>query len=304
MSGLRFYLFGNHCVARFGAEGQEIKLLPAARGLLAYLLIHRQQRHSREALADAFWSHDAEHARGCLRTALWRLRRDLEGQGPAGWLLAGADGEIGLNPNGYWLDIAAFESGLAHGLARPALDGDEAAALEDACRLYAGDLLQALYDDWAIRERERLRLLYIRGLSALLTYYRQEKLHEAGLDCAERILALDPLREEVHRDMMRLYAGLGQRSQALQQYGRCRQALEDELGARPMAETTALYRRLLAGEEATLPAPPPARPATVQQALRHLQRTAHSLEQAQGHFRHALDTLARLLDGDELTPDP
>ena len=48
--------------------------------------------------------------------------------------------------------------------------------------------------------------------------------------CARRWLALDPLHEPAHRQLMSLYEISGQRAAALRQYETCRQTLSDELG--------------------------------------------------------------------------
>src|SRR5690606_12456487 len=69
-----------------------------------------------------------------------------------------------------------------------------------------------------------------------------------------QILALDPAREDVHREVMRLCARAGQRHQALRQYRLCREALQQELDAEPDAETEAFYHEILAGR---VPGDPP-----------------------------------------------
>ena len=61
-----------------------------------------------------------------------------------------------------------------------------------------------------------------------------------SLACGHKILDLDPLREEIHREMMRLYYRNGQRAQALRQYDTCSNILEQELGVPPMEETQML----------------------------------------------------------------
>src|SRR5262249_32187600 len=61
---------------------------------------------------------------------------------------------------------------------------------------------------------------------------------------AQRLLQLDPAREETHRLLMRLYAAAGQRAQALRQYEHCRDILERDLQAKPDTETERLHRQL------------------------------------------------------------
>ena len=64
-----------------------------------------------------------------------------------------------------------------------------------------------------------------------------------ALRCGRLILLSDPLREHIHRDLMRLYAANGQRSQAIQQYHTCAEVLRAELGLAPGG-----YRARLEGD--------------------------------------------------------
>jgi len=61
----------------------------------------------------------------------------------------------------------------------------------------------------------------------------------------QKILQVDPLREQVHRELIQLHSENGQRSLAVQQYEFCRQVLHEDLGIEPMAETQAAYRRIM-----------------------------------------------------------
>jgi predicted ATPase len=76
----------------------------------------------------------------------------------------------------------------------------------------------------------------------------------------QRALAADPLNESAHRALMRVFADLGRRQEALAQYHRLRSSLRRELEADPDEETRRLYRELLA-------VPHPERAEHVPQAL-------------------------------------
>jgi len=74
MSKLQFRLFGKFAAS----DGNEIlKGLEAAKDqeLLSYLLIHRNQHHSREALAGLLWGENStDRSKKYLRQALWHLQ--------------------------------------------------------------------------------------------------------------------------------------------------------------------------------------------------------------------------------------
>ncbi|MEZ4664175.1 MAG: BTAD domain-containing putative transcriptional regulator, partial [Caldilineaceae bacterium] len=61
-----------------------------------------------------------------------------------------------------------------------------------------------------------------------------------------RLLAHDPLSESAYRQMMRVLAGAGQRSAALEAYETCRRVLASELGLAPTVETVMLAEQIRA----------------------------------------------------------
>ena len=254
MSELRVSLFGDVRVIHVG-HGTELKVIHTVQALLAFLLIHRHRRHAREVLVDLFWGeHDHERARHCLNTTLWRLRRVLEPAGIAHdtYLVTSGSGEIGFNcASIFWLDVAVFEETVQEFITRPieTISPTDVERLEAALQLYTGELLEGFYDDWALRERERLRMLYLNSLVWLMRFYRQQGNHEQSLGCGQKIVRLDPLREDIHREIMRLYLESGQRALAVQQYEVCRSLLASELGIPPMAETQLLYNQMSAASD-------------------------------------------------------
>jgi DNA-binding SARP family transcriptional activator len=245
---LRIKLFGSlelerdgHPLARFASR--------KSGELFAYLALHRKSSHTREHLAGLFWGDSAEErARHTLNTTLWRINRVLEPAGtPAqerGYVRVSPQ-QIGFNSaSGVWLDVAEFESRCA--LAEQAESANQRAALySQAIALYRGDLLADCYEDWCIVERERLQGLYVRALARVMAYNSSNTQYDLAIDCARRILSCDPLREEVHRDLIRLHLDSGQPAAALRQYRQCEDLLRDELGVEPAPETRALLAPIL-----------------------------------------------------------
>ena len=70
----------------------------------------------------------------------------------------------------------------------------------------------------------------------------------AAIEALEQVVVVDPLHEEAHRALMRLFAAGGRRQQALAQYHLLRESLRRELAAEPDPQTAGLYRALLRGE--------------------------------------------------------
>lgn len=298
MTILRITLFGELQLVR-----DDLSLAPqcthTVQTLFAYLLLQPHRAQPREVLADTLWSERSqERARSCLSTALWRLRRILEPEGtPTGtYLIAAPNGEISFNwESDHWLDVSAFETKARQGLARPIeiLTGAEAQHLEEALQLYTGELLEGFYSDWALRERERLRGLYLNTLAHLMRFYQQQGQFDKSLLYGQKILELDPLREEVHRDMMRLYAANGQRPLAIRQYQACCELLAEELGISAMEETQALYAQL-ADKQLPAPVSRASDSSNVVQTLQQLRLTSHNLERAHTQIQDAIRLIERL----------
>jgi len=250
---LRIKLFGSLELER---DGRPLARFASRKSgeLLAYLALNRKAPHTREHLAGMFWGDSSEErARHTLNTTLWRINRVLEPPGaPAherGYLRVSPQ-HIGFNAaSGVWLDVAEFERRCE--LAEQTDAPDQRFALySQAINLYRGDLLADCYEDWCIVERERLQGLYVRALARLMALNSSNTEFDLAIDCARRILSCDPLREEVHRDLMRLHLDAGQPAAALRQYRQCEDLLRDELGVEPAPETRALLAPILGATSA------------------------------------------------------
>jgi DNA-binding SARP family transcriptional activator len=250
---LRIKLFGSLELER---DGQPLPRFASRKSgeLFAYVALNRKALHTREHLAGVFWGESAEErARHTLNTTLWRINRVLESGKPA----TGASGYLRVSPQyigfnvagGVWLDVAEFESRCE--LAEQTEAPEQRFALySQAINLYRGDLLADCYEDWCIVERERLQGLYVRALAQVMDYNSTRTDYDRAIDCARRILSCDPLREEVHRDLIRLHLNAGQPAAALRQYRQCEDLLKDELGVAPAPETRALLTPILGASSA------------------------------------------------------
>ena len=308
MSVLRVSLLGSVRVTR-DDSGIESRLSRSTQALLAYLMLRRHRSQSREVLAGLFWGDRRDdRARSCLSAALWRLRRELEPEGvPRGtYVTTSTLGEVGFNPGSrHWLDVAELETQVTLAVANPtqALIDADARALQGTLALYTGELLEGFYDDWVLPERERLRALYLSGLARLMRHYRDSGEHERGLACGRTILEHDPLREEIHREMIRLYLVSGQRASAVRQYERCRDILEAELGIPPMEETQALYTRLEPElKRSPALAPSPEESSALDNALRQVRQSMRRIDAASRRLQEAVDFVERYADGRAARP--
>ncbi len=218
--------------------------------VLCYLLLTPFHPIHRDQLAAVFWGdYPAQTARKHLRNALWRLRQSLDAASvpPDDYLMVSDESIAFVNASPYWLDTQIFEGAITR---LQDIDGEnltleQSSELECAVELYTGDLLEGVYEDWCLYERERMGLLYLTALSKLMVYHEKYGQYERGLAYGEKVLSRDNTREKIHVQMMRLYWLMGDRQSALAQYRRCAQILREELTIQPMKETTAVYHQML-----------------------------------------------------------
>jgi len=238
---LRAWLFGTLTV--FDPQGRPLDLgSPTTRALLAYLLLHHREAVDRRRLAFVLWPRATESAaRRNLRQYLHHLRQvlmPLESQGE--WIVS-IGSTLAFHPQvRLWLDSEAFEYGV-----RPEAGVDEAL---EAVRLYRGDLLEDVYEDWCQPERDRLRRLYLHTLDRLTQALAHAGRVGEAIPLAQKWVALEPLDEQARRRLMTLYALHGERGRALAEYQQLVRVLEEEIGAEPLPETQALFQSLQRGE--------------------------------------------------------
>jgi len=209
--------------------------------LLAYLLLHRDAPLSRQHTAFTFWPDSTEkQARTNLRQLLHRLRRAL----PDADRFIESDNQTlrWRRDAPFTLDVREFERALER--ADQADADDRREALEEALRLYRGDLLPGCYEDWIEPERRRLRAAYLSALDRLVHLLEELRENTAAIQHCRQLLRQDPLREETYRTLMRLHAAARDRTAALSVYEELASTVKRELGVEPSPATRDLYERL------------------------------------------------------------
>ncbi len=249
MSDVRIYLFG---MPKIEYREQVIKIeRRKALALVAFLALHDQPQ-SRDVAAELLWTdQDEDHARSSLRTTLRALTTPILVE----WIQADRS-LLALKPDVVWVDVTAFTALLAQSRAHdhePDTVCEQCAELfKQAAALYRGDFLagfhidtSAEYDAWQFTQQEWLRREYAGVLRQLSTYYADTQQTDQAIRYAQQWLAVDSLHEPAHRQLIRLYAAAGQRSEAVRQYKSCVELLHTELATPPEPETTRLYEAVM-----------------------------------------------------------
>jgi DNA-binding SARP family transcriptional activator len=249
MAELTVHLFGKFSI---GSDRPEPITLPGGKTqeLFFYLMLHRHQLHSREAIAALLWPEcSTVKSRKNLRQALWQLQSALARfTKNAKCELLTIDAES-IRMNGdksMTVDVSIFERAYEEvcGNTGKSLEASQAKVLQRAVELYRGDLLEGCYEDWCLVERERLQNWYLIMLEKLICYSRMVHEYPRAVEYAETILRLDRAHERTYRQLMRTFYESGNRTAALRQYDRCKSALEEELGVEPSQQTQKLCEQI------------------------------------------------------------
>jgi DNA-binding SARP family transcriptional activator len=241
----------------FALEGRRFAtdLGPHGRLLAGFLFSTPGKIHRRERLAEMFWRHldGPDKSRGALNTALWRIRKILAAE-PAsrgGQGLFTSLAEVVLEPAD-WLDIdiVRFENEANAALAGEQFSDYNARirALQRVTACYVAPFFEGEDADWVIERRERAHSKYVRLSTGLLHLLAQTGRIADAIDLARQILAYDPFRETVHRDLLTLLVLSGERAEALRTHRRWAATLQRELEVPPTPETERLIEDIRSGQ--------------------------------------------------------
>lgn len=260
----RLYIrvFGGLDAATDAAFSERVRFSAKKAGaLLAYLALSPRQSASRDQIAGLLWGGYAdERARHSVRQALSSLRRDL---GASDVLRIEAD-RVYLEPGSVSVDAVEFAA-----LAASADHGE----LRKAVGLVQGEILAGLqlneegFEAWV---REQRRHFETTGTAALESYARMSDAAGAGAEAiatAERLVSLDPLREDWLRLALLIYARHRGRNEALAQARLLTRYLERELDGALEEQTRTLIARIERGEVAPAGLPPQTAPVSDDPAI-------------------------------------
>lgn len=228
--------------------GQPLKGMGSnkAEALLVYLILERRQ-HTRNELAALLWPESTEqHAATSLRVLLSTLRKNI-----GDYLVIHRD-SVGIKLDACaYLDVTDLEEKLA---------ADE---IEQALHLYQGDFLQGFhvhnsteFEHWLQLQQERMLAQVIGALHRAVARVVETGDYRKGGMLVHRLLELEPFDETAYHLSILLLGLEGRRAEALAQYEKCCDTLQEELGVEPSKKLQELHTRIQRDDDPASLLPP------------------------------------------------
>ncbi len=232
--------------------GVALPHLRSRRGLwlLALLALRAGRSVERSWLAGTLWPDSTEeNSLVSLRQTLTDLRRALGPERER--LLAPTSRTLCLDLGNSFVDVLTFDDALKR--------GDEL-SLAQAVVLHQKPLLEDCLEEWILPERQQREQACLSALERLAALALAQERWAQAAEWLRRVVAADPFREAVQRDLMTALARDGSPGDAIWVFREMRLLLQRELRMEPAAETRALYRKIRADARRSepLPAPMPA----------------------------------------------
>jgi len=210
------------------------------RGLMACLCLAQGERVARSRLIGLLWDRSADaQARMSLRHSLSELNSIVNRHVP-GLVEIGRD-SVRIDVRKCWVDARAILEAST----------DATADTSNLVHPYSERLLEDLdgitpsFDQWLTVERMRFEDRVRKILEAELDRVIQQNARpEVRAAVARRLINFEPTHEGAVRSLMKAFAQMGDRAQAIREFERCRQVLLTVLDLPPSKETAAVYEAI------------------------------------------------------------
>jgi DNA-binding SARP family transcriptional activator len=253
MSMIKFYLLGEPRIM-IGNKDVTKHISSKGIGILAYLITNKdEQKISRERLSSMFWNDSLrESAKYNLRYTLWSIKKVMKENGINEEIIISKDKDTCMvnKEIQLWSDVETLCS-----IAQEIESNIEERALQ-FLEIYKGNFLENIslngnpeLDDWIIYEKEYFQRKYFNGVLNLGNLFSAKSDYKKSIECLEKLLYINPLEEDIHRELMEYYYLDGNRVAAIKQYEKCVSILRNELNISPMEATIKLYEKIKGGRD-------------------------------------------------------
>lgn len=242
---------GGFKLFRNGSElGSEVWRRKAAKKLLVVLISMYTAPISRETLMNILWPHgSSKEVQRNFKVVLNYLLHVLE---PArqprarSRFIVSTDSFLQLHlDEQLQLDVQAFERSIHEGCMEIYRHvGKAQKLLLNGLHLYKGEFMAGeVTDDIVLRERERLRLLALRGAETLGFSYIEQKKYDQAIYWANHILQIDICWESAYQLKLISYGELHDQALLIRTITMCSEQLKKELNVAPSLKTREIYQK-------------------------------------------------------------
>lgn len=196
---------------------------------------------TRSDICRAFWPElTSEQAVNVFHVTKRRLHKALDDD-----VLVHEGGYYKVNPKmAIYYDVVEFVQALMQGRDTSNEYDHRIESWQNAINLYRGPFLQGHDDEWIIDRRANFLAGYIEAVTNMAHHWENVmERPEQSLALIEKALKHDPLNEDLHRELMRLYAVLGRRNEAALQYNSLAKTLKKQ-GRKPQKQTQELLEEI------------------------------------------------------------
>lgn len=213
-------------------------------GLLAYLAFHTGKPIAKDLLVETFWPEsNATQGRQSLRMALSALRASLATEGWDPDIYLQSDREVvELSERGITTDVRDFLAGIESAKSLSGLARIE--QMTEALYLWTGAFLDGANEHWITPQALELEEHFANTLGSLSVALCDQGSSNKAAEWARKGLSYFPMREDLHVNLMRVYAASGNNSMVLKQFEDLEQMLEDNWGEMPGEEAMSLIETL------------------------------------------------------------
>lgn len=220
-----------------------------ARDIFCFIATSKHRRVAKDVLIDTFWpDDDPKVVEKNFHPTISHIRKALNSRQTFKQnFIVFRDGAYQLNPElSYLIDAEEFDRLVADAEAAKREKDNERlrAALEGAHKLYRGEFMPGVYEDWADERRNYYAEQSARVTGALAKLSLAERRFADAAKYAAESLKLDPYREDMHRLTLKVHAAQGKIPAAKKHYESMAKLLNDDLGIQPSPETRRLATEL------------------------------------------------------------
>ena len=191
---------------------------------------------TRSEICYAFWPElDTDQAVNVFHVTKRRLHKALRMD-----VLVHDQGYYRVNPQfAVRYDVMDFVTTLMRGRDEAVTRKERMKAWQQAISMYKGPFLQGHSDSWIMRRRADYQSGYLEALTMMASVRLEEGRKEHALSLFHKAVNEDNSRQDLHREIMRLYASMGRRSEAAAHYQELVSGIEVE------TETEAVYSDIM-----------------------------------------------------------